>query len=235
MIRPILRPILSKIAKSILNPDGGGAETRYFIELDSLLNSYYQIAIPLVFTGDYEIEIEFSSTASSLQVLLGSSLSTNNYLRLNSSGNIDFKSSNDGGNSIISATSYNDGKLHTARATRVGTTLQLFVDGVSVGSSTVFVINDNYDLLGNYVANNYFDGIPVNPKFTDNSGAPVTTTFKLDRPTGNTELSAEGNNTLTYVNIPESNRELYQLSGDKTQWNNISSLPQELPAIIEIA
>lgn len=42
-------------------------------------------------------------------------------------------------------------------------------------------------------------------------------------------------NALTYVNIPEANREQFQLSDDTTQWDNISDLPQELPSVIEVA
>ena len=58
----------------------------------------------------------------------------------------------------------------------------------------------------------------------------VTTTFALDEPTANTEASTEGNNSITYNNIAEADRELYQ--EEATEFVNISPAPQQLPATI---
>mgnify|MGYP003664571099 FL=1 len=44
------------------------------------------------------------------------------------------------------------------------------------------------------------------------------TTFKLDKATANTESSIEGNNSVTYTNIPQSARDLYTLDG--TTWTD---------------
>jgi hypothetical protein len=104
-----------------------------------------------------------------------------------------------------------DGKLHKMKLS--------FLSSLSIG------------LLGKRnAASNYYNGILANPVATISG---VTTTNTLGLATGNSEPSAEANNTITYVNIPDSNRELFQNA--VTQWDNISPLPQELPAVIEIA
>ena len=49
------------------------------------------------------------------------------------------------------------------------------------------------------------------------------------------EESVEGGEFINYIQVSVTDRELFELSVSETQWDNISPLPQELPAIIEIA
>jgi hypothetical protein len=128
--------------------------------------------------------------------------------------------------------------------TTVGT---MFLDGVSVPlvgtpypdddklhtMKLVFNATARIKVLGSrFSIEEYFDGIIANPKATISS---VTTTHSLDLATGNTEQSEESSNIITYVNIPDTNRELFQLSQDETQWDNISPPTQVLQSVIEIA
>ena len=57
MITPMISPMRSSIIKSMINHDGGGAETRYFIDLDGvILFQYYDIDTPEVINGNFSIK-----------------------------------------------------------------------------------------------------------------------------------------------------------------------------------
>jgi len=157
--------------------------TRTFIDLDPIANAYYEMAAPITFAGDFEVEVEFSTTEdSTFRVILGNDSDIQNAaifvdqaagfkLRYRILGVIIY-----GNNSV------NDGKLHKSTIKRTGTTLTAYLDGVLQGSETVGTGNVNFNRIGHYAENvYYFDGIIANAKFTDKSGASdVVTTFRLD-------------------------------------------------------
>ena len=195
---------------TIINPfDVSGLLSRYFVTLDPVLNSHYEVAAPITFAGDFEIEVEFSTTMTSYGMIIGKN-GNSRYLAVHPSGVIRLQLST----SIIGTTNVRDGKLHTCKLIRTSGVVQIFIDGVLNGS-----LNDTnvliFDRVGRWYENSlYFNGIIANAKFTDQSGASdVVTTFKLDQATANTESSIEGNNSVDYINIPQSARELYTLEG----------------------
>ena len=200
---------------TVINPFDG-LLSRYFVTLDPVLNSHYEMAAPITFTGDFEIEVEISTvTTDSLTIILASATDTDNYIAFTSAGAIRVKI---GGISIDTSSGVLaiDGKLHTLKVKRVGLVLTKILDDVIVDTDTLDSI---LNMLTGEIARNssgfYFDGIIANAKFTDKSGASdVVTTFKLDQATANTESSIEGNNSVTYTNIPQSARELYTLDGN---------------------
>lgn len=194
---------------------------RYFITLDPVLDSYCLLSAPVVFMGDFEVEVEFSTTVSSgFPALLSTEDSDNGHVLyvIGSSGTLTLQS-DDTVTTVFTqpAGVVNDGVLHTAKIRREGSTYYVSVDGGAEASSTLAGVPTDAIIIGAKktagALGTYFDGILANVVFTDLSGAePVTTTFVLGEGTGNTENSVEGNNTLTYVNIPESNRELFSMS-----------------------
>ena len=216
---------ISDMIKDMINPDGGGAETRYFIDLDSVLNSYYLYVTPVSFTGDFEHSIKGVLPALGGYLFSDNTVTTGeDRLAYDAAGKIWMTIGGTDSNSLDGdVTPYIDGKLHLVLWKRVGTLVTVSIDGVIIFSTNVsgtLLIKAIGAPRGAVTGIPYFDGILANPSTSDNSGAPVTTTFKLDRPTGNTEVSVEGNNTLTYVNIPESNIELYTLTDDGWENNN---------------
>jgi len=217
----------------MVNPDGGGAEQRVFIDLGPALNRSYSMT-PIPFTTDFEIDIEFSTTSTSLN-LISAALPAEDgiYIDMNAGAVRTFVyvgTDNTGTLITTAATLFNDGKLNRAKVKLVGSVYELFVNGVSYGTSTVNLDgNQTVSLIG-LRGTTFSDGILANPVL--NNGTIIS--WNLDEATANTETNNEGGKDLTYNNIATSKRELYQLSGDQTQWDNISPPVQQLPSVIEI-
>jgi hypothetical protein len=163
---------------TIINPFDG-LLSRYFVKLDPVLNSYYEIAQPITFAGDFEIEFEFSSTDNSGHQMIISGVSNTEYIALISSGLLELRLPDF---VIYTTTVVNDGKLHLIKVTRVGTTVNIIVDGVLEGTLTQDTNIEISSYIGKWWSSMHkFNGIIANAKFTDKSGASdVVTTFKLD-------------------------------------------------------
>ena len=189
---------------TIINPFDG-LLSRYFVTLDPVLNSHYEMAAPITFAGDFEIEVEFSTTSTGGEnTLCGHEL----YLKFRvANGSLQLLIG-DGTQWRINATTgvgvFRDGKLHKAKLTKVGDVYKVFADGVEVISTTnTAIVLPKVSFIGSALSSSYpFEGVIANAKFTDKSGASdVVTTFKLDNSpaaanyTYSTELLA--NNTFT--------------------------------------
>jgi len=152
--------------------------TRTFIDLDPIANAYYEIAAPITFAGDFEIEVEFSTTsASATYDMLFSNSTTDPYIALYN-GKFVYRF---GSGEVTGSIFVGDGKLNKAKLTRVGSTVSLYINGVLDGTSTNST-SLRFVNIGKYWSSNFFfDGIIANAKFTDKSGASdVVTTFRLD-------------------------------------------------------
>ena len=173
--------MVSKMVRSmittVINPFDG-LISRYFVTLDPLLQSHYELAQPITFSGDFEIEVEFSTTTVVRQILIDG---TTDSIQINATGTLEY--SVGGGARAVAITTPFNGKLHTIKITRVAASEFLFYDGVQVSTSA---INTNpaggFEKFGSTIAGaNFFNGIIANAKFTDKSGASdVVTTFKLN-------------------------------------------------------
>jgi len=154
--------------------------SRYFVTLDPVLQSHYEMAQPITFAGDFEIEVEFSTVLNdgNYGVLFGYT-NDNKFIGVNPLGKLRLRLQNTTYDSQIII---NDGKLHLINIKLDGSVCTLLVDGVLDGSFSISTGNNTFDLIGRYGSNiHYFDGIIANAKFTDKSGASdVVTTFRLD-------------------------------------------------------
>lgn len=214
MIRPMITSMVNPLVAAI---------KRTFIQLDDAIPSYYSYVTTLDLESDDTFEFDFLAPNG---VTTGSEYLTDGdgvvdaqraWVLLASNGTYNMATgfTLEVDNLLVTgADNYPiDGKLHKAKITATTT--------------------KNIKYLGTrFTMASFYNGILANPVATISS---VTTTNTLGLSTGNSEPSEEANNTITYVDIPDSDRESFQLSGDKTQWDNISPLPQELPAVIEIA
>ena len=146
MIRSTISKMVRSMITTLINPFDG-LLSRYFVTLDPVLNSHYEMAAPII-------------------ALISSGLLE---LRLP-----DFV--------IYTTTVVNDGKLHLIKVTRVGTTVNIIVDGALEGTQTQDTNIEISSYIGQWWSSIHkFDGIIANVKFTDKSGASnVVTTFKLD-------------------------------------------------------
>ena len=201
MIRSTIRKMVRSMITTVINPFDG-LLSRYFVTLDPVLNSHYEMAAPITFAGDFEIEVEFSTTNTANQILLGDSHSTSMYFNIGA--NIDVWVSNVVHRFSLGSQTPHDGKLHKVKYKLTGTSLEVFLDGTSLGLIiiTPYTGANNFIIGNSNSVNAYFDGIIANVKLTDQSGASdVVTTFKLDNSpaaanyTYSTELLA--NNTFT--------------------------------------
>ena len=181
MIRSTISKMVRSMITTLINPFDG-LLSRYFVTLDPVLNSHYEMAAPITFAGDFEIEVEFSTTLNdgNYGMLFGdTNNSYNNFIAVNPSGKLRLRIQ---GATYDGSITVNDAELHLISIKRVGSVCTLLVDGVLDGTFSVTTGNTTFDLIGGYSANiHYFDGIIANAKFTDKSGASdVVTTFKLD-------------------------------------------------------
>ena len=233
MITSMITPMITSSITSIIRR----AVTRVLIDLDS--SSFYLLSTPKVLTGDFEV------SASGILNSAGGYLFADN---TPTTGTARFAVQSDGA-VLVASDSGNvfgaqvaeyiailgDGKIHDFGLIRSGSDVDILLDGAVVASATSsddFTFNSIGSQKGGTTSIPFWDNIISDSRIVD-QGTP--TTFRLDEATSNTENSVEGNNSLTYVNIPTSIREQFQLSSDATQWDNISPAPQELPATIEIA
>ena len=175
MIRSTISKMVRSMITTIINPFDG-LFSRYFVTLDPVLNSHYEMAAPITFAGDFEIEVEFSTTSTGSFGILVSDNDNVDNINVGVTGLMRLRFDNIiyEGTIIVS-----DGKLHKVNLTRNSGLVSLFVDGVSdINFSSS--VNSTINTIGRW-SNFYFDGIIANVKFTDKSGASdVVTTFKLD-------------------------------------------------------
>jgi len=155
---------------------------RVFIDLDPIANAYYEIAEPITFAGDFEVEFEFSTTNTSNQILIGDSHTSSYYFNMDNNS-FDVHIAGAARAFTFSSQTPHDGKLHKVKYKLTGTSLEVFLDGISLGTQTItpYTGANNFIIGNSNSANAYFDGIIANAKFTDKSGASdVVTTFRLD-------------------------------------------------------
>tara|TARA_R110002096_G_scaffold203040_1_gene387941 strand:- start:540 stop:1988 length:1449 start_codon:yes stop_codon:yes gene_type:complete len=202
MIYSMISKTIKSMITTVINPFDG-LLSRYFVTLDPVLNSYYQTAAPIVFTGDFEIEFEVSGQdLTSDQALIDSSVfngliageillyidNPNGLDLLICDGANDFTRQTFGGQSVIL-----NSKLNTISVNRLNGVITSKLNNVQLGGSITNseTIRFSEKLIGGG-SSRKFNGIIANAKFTDKSGASdVTTTFKLDQATANTEYSQE--------------------------------------------
>ena len=213
------RSMISTMIKSMVNPESS-AITRFFAQLDSVLMSHLVYANTLVFGAGDTFEFEFlapTATTVGNEYLTDSSSGTRAWIYLHPDGTYQLS----GGftlevDDVVKTTTSTypvDGKLHKVKYTFTG-----------VMSINTVGCRFSLEL--------FYNGIIANPVATISG---VTTSNTLGLATGNVEASVPTGpaNAITYVNIPDAQREKFKNA--VTQWDNISPLPQELPAVIEIA
>ena len=114
--------------------------SRYFVTLDPVLNSYYEMAQPITFAGDFEVEVEFSTTEDSIfSVILGNDSNIENasiFVDQSAGFKLRYRIL---GVVIRSLNPVNDKKLHKGTIKRTGTTLTAYLDGVLQGLSLIHI------------------------------------------------------------------------------------------------
>ena len=168
---------------------------RYIMELEPSLESHFELETLFAPTGNFKIELEFNTASFGDQYLLdGNSTDPRLSVMLLADGTIQTAA---GVVTIDGNTTYldpRDGYAHKLVVTGVTSTLSVEKIGIGFDNS------------------NPFNGYLYNLALRDIDVPSNTQTYKLDRPTGSTELSSGGAYTLTYNNIPEHKRHLQGMS-----------------------
>jgi len=160
--------------------------TRTFIDLDPIANAYYEMAAPITFAGDFEIEVDLQHIVTSdFKTIISGDNQNTTTLVIDINGNtIRAFAYNQG---VLSGPMQTDisafaGKLITVKLVYTGGNAGLYVNNILKGYGTWGDLSGVYvSYIGKRRANSYFNSIIANAKFTDKSGASdVVTTFKLN-------------------------------------------------------
>ena len=195
MIYSMITKTIKSMITTVINPFDG-LLSRYFVTLDPVLNSHHELAAPITFSGDFEVEVDFSITSETGCLISGTFAGENSFNIIIRNGLVRafIYVGTTVSDNLLPTDYISDGKLNTVKVTYNGTTASIFING-ALGDSTTWSTNGSQDIKffsGRAGAFDYFDGIIANAKFTDKSGASdVVTTFKLDKATANTEYPQE--------------------------------------------
>lgn len=170
------------------------AITRYFTPLSPVLNNYYELAKPRTFTGDFEVEIAFTTNnTTEFQRLASTNDPSVNGLQLmiNGAANTFYVEIKNGVTTKYptSQAIINDGRIHKAKLRfKLSTdTYYVSVDGGVETSQILTGVNHDFTVLGVHggKANGFFNGILANNSWIDkadpNPDNWITDTFTLDK------------------------------------------------------
>lgn len=153
---------------------------------------HYVLSTPETLTGDFQIKYATTTAATEMDFADGFGITAGGLFKAPASvTDIELNGVSVG----LAAAAPLSGKLNTVK----------FIGAVS---ETITVFGQSGS------GTNFFNGVLADPSLP---GA----NWNLDEPTANTELSAEGNNTLTYVNVAIADRELMALTNDDW-WGNLA-------------
>lgn len=197
---------LTAATKSVL-------ESRIFIDLDPAISSSYSLSPVVTRAGDFDIEIEFTRLSDTTQVLLGEIGSTSDFIACFAGNSFQLRLNGSSVPAVV-FTNADDGKLHKVRYKRIAGSIQTFFDDVLKATDTD-TNTFTTDRIGRNVSGLFWDGVIANVKLADiSTPSNSTPLIRLNQPTSNTQVV--GSTTVTYNNIPTSNRQLYtkQVNGD---------------------
>ena len=150
-------------------------------------NAYGELPEPVTFSGDFEIEIEFATTSTSNQILIGDDYLNTYYFNLSpGTGTISAWIAGTESDWTGVSAGLADGVLHTIKFVLAGTSMELFVDNTSQGTKTVAPYTGvNKFIIGNSnTVNSYFNGIIKSVKLTDLTTPANSREYRLN--SGNT-------------------------------------------------
>ena len=210
---------------------------RYFAQLESASSSQYRLDTDFNPAGSFEISMDFMVTNTITEQWLYGRWNTSNTsigvsIRVKS-GSVDFFVSESGSNSeSISIPIVGANDWHSLTVVFLsGNTLIIALDGNVKSAPTAFdsvFISSHAGYIGSKGGSQKFiDGMIKNPKFKDIENSSNNQSYNLGLSTGDLESSVEGGDTITYLNISDAKRELYQFDNVDT-WNNISNAKGEL-------
>jgi hypothetical protein len=183
----LVRQLTRQLSTSLNSALSGVAEviTRVLIDLSPTSGAFYSLGSEFVATDEFEAEIDIvTSSTDSFSMIFGGS-SSGDYLALRSGGEL--RLSMNGVVFTQTTGGYNDGVLHTVKISRVGTTVSISADGVTLVTATN-TAPFKVDRVGTWANNSfYFKGIESNLRLTDVDTPANNLEFVLNQLTANFE------------------------------------------------
>jgi len=132
-------------------------------------SQYGTIDTPITFPGNFEVEVEFATTNTANQLFLGDDHTVSHYFNLIST-HVSIFIANVNYIYAFGGATPQDGKVHVVKYALVGTSLTVYLDGISLGSQTVvpYTGANNFRIgSSNSVTIINFQGQILSVKFTD--------------------------------------------------------------------
>jgi len=236
MTKNSVRPVVSAVAKQSSRDD---RIKKTFVTFDPVLSSYCEFGTAFAPSGDFEIEAMIYvpstiSTSTTYGLVATSSGDNIIYARddTGSAPSVRWQVPRTSGNSYPSVDiEYN--KLTHIKAWRDGD--NFYIKNLDSEDTTSVIGATDYDgepfnYVGRWLAGSYFDGIISNIKLTDLATPSNSQHYALNRITGNTETSLINTGSITYNNIPDSDREEFFWDAVNGRWEALDGSP-----VIEVA
>ena len=194
---------------------------------------------PIVFTGDFGVEVEFAITAGLTHTFVSDGSGNVGNISLLPPNNIFVRL---GANIVSYAATINllDGKIHTAQvsADSVGDTISILIDGTeSSGDLSLTYAAATFDFIAIKAdtMNNQIRGQLLSVKFTDQSGASDDVTSFVFDSGSTTEQFARGEVApsgvkVDLINFSDADWDLFTYSQNPRKWTGSSGSP-----VLEIA
>jgi hypothetical protein len=210
-----------------------GEITRNFTELSSAGSQRFTTP-PVTLASDWGIEIDFQDSGGAFATILGSQLS-NGDLQITqvSWGAVGGRSNIavylSGANEYWPVSSHTTaGVLHTLKVTLTGSTVELFIDGLSLGTKIMTPFTDPVSFLigANSSLSWLSNGYLANFKITDSGTLVRSYAIDEDWSGGSTVLvDSIGGQNGTAVNITDADAEEFTLNEatDPDQWENVGA------------
>lgn len=241
MKNPLINPLQSPLVSAIANNVSAAAqpESRYFTKLDASAAQCYRLSSPVMLPNDFKILFDFSTSLVAAEGYLATFVSSHDETGAGTIS-VDMKGSGVCRFVIFDATSvpivlstvdsYNDGKLHSGSASRIGDTLTLNVDGntistVSSGISDITVDVENIGCRSTTNPIRFFTGIVSNAVIE--SGPTLVLDLPLDKaiPEDNIIPNAAAGNPgaptyVTAVNLSADSSRIYEYNALDNAWGS---------------
>ncbi len=154
-------------------------------------------------------------------------------------GDIEYNAENTFGDELVDpdstvtiASDYGIATLHDSEPVTIGSLYEYTYKLSSAPSGGTCRLRSIQGSAGEYASvGDTLSGIGISDNITVSLQGSIAGDYTLELAS---VREVQGNAVTRYL-VPSTNIEQYQLSNDEMQWDNISPVPQELPAIIEIA
>lgn len=170
----------------------GAAVSRYFAKLDPLLNSYFNVTKPLVFSGDFDVEFYVAtSKKSGVQVFIGGGNFPERFYIGTDDGKLLV---GNGSERFVGSTTIADSIYNKIKWSVKDSIMTVKVNGVTLYSSAfTATFPKTIVSLGNYENTAFFmEGVMSDVIVTDKSSIDnIVTTFPISKPVNGIQFSKE--------------------------------------------